>query len=219
MRASRPDTPGRDALVPIPVRSEPVTVVVAVLVVLTTLTLLNLLLTFGVVRKLREHTQELAAVRPPVTLTVGARVPDFTASTAGGEVVSLASLRAAGALVAFLAPDCSGCQEQLPSVRSALAEALETPTAVLVVLTRLHPEQPDREERERAELVAALGVSDTRAAVVHEPLDGALQSAFQVAAFPAFYLVGTDGRVAGVSNSAAQLAELAPGRDVVPAGR
>ncbi|MCW3815091.1 redoxin domain-containing protein [Micromonospora sp. DR5-3] len=193
-------------------------IVVAVLVVLTTLTLLNLLLTFGVIRKLREHTQELAAGRPPVTLSVGAQVPDFTASTDDGDVVSIASLRASGGLVAFLAPDCSGCQEQLPSVRSALAEALDTPAAVLIVLTRLQP-APDREDRERAELVAALGVLDSRATIVHEPLDGAVQSAFQVAAFPAFYLVDTDGRVAGVSNNASQLPNLSPGRDVVPAGR
>ncbi|MGK5674299.1 peroxiredoxin family protein [Micromonospora sp. URMC 106] len=193
-------------------------IVVAVLVVLTTLTLLNLLLTFGVIRKLREHTQELARARPPVTLSVGAQVPDFTAATAGGDVVSIASLRASGGLVAFLAPDCSGCQEQLPSTRSALAEALDTPMAVLVVITRLHP-APDRDDRERAELVAALGVEDSRAVIVHEPLDGALQSAFQVAAFPAFYLVDTDGRVAAASNNATQLPDLSPGRDVVSAGR
>lgn len=193
-------------------------IVVAALVVLTTLTLLNLLLTFGVVRKLREHTQELAAARPPVTLTVGAQVPDFTAPTVGGDVVSTATLQASGGLVAFLAPDCSGCQEQLPSVRSALAEALDTPMAVLIVLTRLRP-APDRADHERADLIASLGVLDTRAAVVDEPLDEPLQSAFQVAAFPAFYLVDTDGRVAGVSNNAARLAHLFPGRDVVPAGR
>lgn len=195
-------------------------IVVAVLVVLSTVTLLNLLLTFGVIRKLREHTQELAAVRPPVTLPVGARVPDFTASTVGGDVVSVDSLRASGGLVVFLAPDCSGCQEQLPSVRSALAEALDTPTAVLVVLTRLRPApEPERADLERAELVAALEVDGSRAAVVHEPLDGALQSAFQVAAFPAFYLVDSDGRVSGVSNNAAQLPGLLPGRDVVSVGR
>ncbi|MEV4543206.1 peroxiredoxin family protein [Micromonospora echinaurantiaca] len=191
-------------------------VVVAALVVLAVLALLNLLLTFGVIRKLREHTQELARARPPVTLPVGAQVPDFTAPTAGGDVVSIASLRASGGLVVFLAPDCSGCQEQLPAARSALAEALDTPVAVLVVLTRLRP-APEREDSERAELVTALGVLDSRAAIVHEPLDGALQSAFQVAAFPAFYLVDTDGRVAGVSNNASQLPDLSPRRDVVPA--
>lgn len=195
-------------------------IVVAVLVVLSTVTLLNLLLTFGVIRKLREHTRELGAVRPPVTLPVGAQVPDFAASTADGDVVSVASLRTAGGLVVFLAPDCSGCQEQLPSVRSALAEALDTPTAVVVVLTRLRPApEPARADRERAELVAALEVDGGRVAVVDEPLDGALQSAFQVAAFPAFYLVDTDGRVSGVSNNAAQLAGLLPGRDVVSVGR
>ncbi|MEV1329259.1 TlpA disulfide reductase family protein [Micromonospora costi] len=193
-------------------------VVVAVLVVLSILTLLNLLLTFGVIRKLREHTQELAAYRPPVTLPVGAQVPDFTAPAVAGDVVSLASLRASGALVAFLAPDCSGCQAQLPEVRAALADALDTPAAVVVVITRLHP-APERDDRDRADLVAALGVQGSRAVVVHEPLDGALQSVFQVAAFPAFYLVGTDGRVTGVSNNAGGLADLAPGRDTVAAGR
>ncbi|MFG3555298.1 hypothetical protein ACGGAQ_13050 [Micromonospora sp. NPDC047557] len=193
-------------------------IVVAVLVVLTTLTLLNLLLIFGILRRLREHTQELARARPPVTLPVGAAVPDFTVPTATDDVVSLASMRAAGGLVAFLAPDCSGCQEQLPAARAALAEALDTPRAVLIVLTRLRP-APDRDDQERAELLSALDVLDSRAAIVHEPLDGPLQSAFQVAAFPAFYLVDVDARVAGVSNSASELSSLIPGRDVVPAGR
>jgi hypothetical protein len=181
--------------------------IVAAIVVLTALVLLNLLLTFGVIRRLREHAQALETVSPRTTLTVGATVPDFAATTDRGEAVSAATLRSTGALVAFLAPDCPACEEQLPAVRSRLAEAVAGPAAVLVVLTRLHPapDAADSAAAEAAALVENLGVAGGPALIVHEPLDGPAQLAFQVAAFPAFYLVDTAGRVEAVTNAAAQL--------------
>jgi hypothetical protein len=48
-------------------------------------------------------------------------------------------------------------------------------------------------------------VAGSAALIVHEPLDGTLQTTFQVAAFPAFYLVDPDGKVAAASNGIADL--------------
>lgn len=192
--------------------------IVAALVILTALTLLNLLLTFGVIRRLREYAPLLDQSGPPVTLAVGTQVPDFTAQSADGAVVTAATLRGAGGLVMFLAPDCSGCQEQLPAVREKLTEAAASPLTILVVLTRLRPSsEPD--DADAAELEEALRVVDQRAMIVHEPLDGPVQSTFQVAAFPAFYVVDDAGRVASAGNGAADLPRLSGVGDVVAAGR
>ncbi|MEJ3749586.1 redoxin domain-containing protein [Actinomycetes bacterium KLBMP 9797] len=197
--------------------------IVAALVMLTALVLLNLLLTFGVIRKLREHARDLAPVVPRTTLAAGATVPDFTATTDRGEAVSTATFRGAGGLVAFLAPDCPACAEQLPAVRSRLADAAGGAGAVVVVLTRLHPDAASggasgagsgAAEAEAAALVEELGVAGGPALIVHEPLDGPAQTAFQVAAFPAFYLVDGDGRVEVATNAAAQL-PARPRLDVV----
>jgi peroxiredoxin len=178
--------------------------IVAAIAVLTALVLLNLLLTFGVIRRLREHSEQLAANAPNRTIPVGATVPEFSATSERGAVVSTATLRGDGALVAFMAPDCAACTEQLPAVRERLAATVGGQTAVLVVFTRLR-EATDPNDASAAELAESLGVAGSAALIVHEPLDGTLQTTFQVAAFPAFYLVDPDGKVAAASNGIADL--------------
>jgi hypothetical protein len=172
-------------------------IVVAAIAVLTALVLLNLLLTFGVLRRLREHAAQLAASAPPQTLAVGATVPEFTATTDRGEPVSTATLRSHGALVVFMAPDCTACTEQLPQVREKIAAANG---AVLLVITHLRT--PD--DASARALAESLGATD----VVREPIDGPLQSAFQVAGFPSFYLVDPAGTVAAVTSSVDRLPQL-----------
>ncbi|MBE1491458.1 TlpA family protein disulfide reductase [Plantactinospora soyae] len=191
-------------------------IVVAALVLLTALTLLNLLLTFGVIRRLRQSP--MAAGGPPHTLAVGAPVPEFTAPDAEGGTVTAAALRDGGGLVMFLAPDCSGCQEQLPAVREKLAEAADGALRIVVVLTRLRPSaEPDATAV--AALEAALGIAPEQVILVREELDGPVQSAFRVAAFPAFYLFDDTGRVVHAGNGAADLPRLSPVAQVVTAGR
>src|SRR6185369_4424117 len=145
------DRPGRD---PRPSTSQTgahrMPIVVAAIAVLTGLVLLNLLLTFGVIRRLREHSEQLAASAPPRTLPVGAAVPEFTATTEQGRVVSTATLRSHGALVAFMASDCTACTEQLPAVRETIAAANG---AVLLVITHLRT--PD--DAAARELAGSLG--------------------------------------------------------------
>ncbi|GLI02893.1 peroxiredoxin family protein [Phytohabitans aurantiacus] len=195
--------------------------IVAAIAVLTALVLLNLLLTFGVIRRLREHSEQLAANAPTRTIPVGATVPEFSATSERGDAVSTATLRGdgrggTGALVAFMAPDCPACAEQLPAVRERLATAVGGPTAVLVVFTRLRA-ATDPGDKSAAELAEALGVAGGPAVIVHEPLDGTLQTTFQVAAFPAFYLVDPDGKVAAASNGITDL-PVPPQRSLGPVG-
>jgi hypothetical protein len=183
-----------------------VPIVVAVLVLLTLLVLLDLLLTFGVIRKLREHTERLDLIPRDESHSVGTPAPAFSATTATGTTVS-ARLFDGGGLAVFLAPDCPGCRSQLPDVRRKLAAAVAAAVPVLLVVTRLHPERDLGEEA--AETDEALAALDGRAVVVHEPLDGALQSAFKVANFPAFFRIGADGRIAVATNHATRLPDEA----------
>ncbi|GIJ56846.1 peroxiredoxin family protein [Virgisporangium aurantiacum] len=181
-------------------------IVVAVLVLLTLLVLLDLVLTYGVIRKLREHTERLDLVSHPEPQMAGLPTPAFSATTATGETVS-AQLFDGGGLAVFLAPDCPGCRSQLPDVRQKLATAVAAAVPVLLVVTRLHPERDlGAEAAEIDELLAAL---DGGVAVVREPLDGAVQSAFKVTSYPGFFRIGADGRIAVATNHATQLPDEA----------
>jgi hypothetical protein len=209
MTGPRPVTPDRRGpfALPVPPRQEPpVPIVVTVLVVLTLLVLLDLLLTFGVIRKLREHTERLDLMPRPEPQLVGLPTPAFSATAATGATVS-ASLFDGGGLAVFLAPDCPGCRSQLPDVRRKLDAAVAASVPVLLVVTRLHPERDlGAEAAEIDELLAAL---DGHAVVVREPLDGAVQAAFKVSSYPGFFRIGADGRIAVATNHATQLPDEA----------
>lgn len=85
-------------------------ILIAALAVLATLCVLNLLLTFGIVRRLRQMEDEELG---DLTLAVGSALPDFTAVTTTGNRVSSSTV-GRGAVVAFFSPDCGACRRQLP---------------------------------------------------------------------------------------------------------
>ena len=79
------------------------------------LCLLDLLLTFGVIRRLREHTSMLTAAEGTIESYVGLRAGEspepFSAVTISGEeVAGAAGLR----MVAFFSSWCAACPEQVP---------------------------------------------------------------------------------------------------------
>src|SRR4051794_27751864 len=97
------------------------------LVVVGALAVANLLLTFGVIRRLREHTEQLAerpaGGRRELVIGVGAAPDDFVAMTTAAEPVSRASI-AGGQLVGFFTPGCAPCEELAPRF---LDRAMTTP--------------------------------------------------------------------------------------------
>jgi hypothetical protein len=86
-------------------------------VVVGVLTLLNLLLTFGVIRRLREHTELISArgesVSPDLMLGVGDSPGGFSAVATDGTAVSREGL-VAGQFVGFFSPNCDPCAEMAP---------------------------------------------------------------------------------------------------------
>ncbi|WP_067830078.1 TlpA family protein disulfide reductase [Actinomadura kijaniata] len=149
---------------------------VAAVVLLAVLSLFNLLLTLGVVRRLRRREGETDLILP-----AGAAVPEFAAVTAAGETLTRDSL--SGAVVGFFSPDCGACEAQLPK----FAQLAAGHRAVAV----LHGGE--------AETRAHRAVLGEAAEVVVEETGGPMGKAFAVSAYPTFALVGPDGTVTASS--------------------
>ncbi|MBF9133216.1 hypothetical protein I0C86_30270 [Plantactinospora sp. S1510] len=149
---------------------------------------INLLFTFGVVRRLREQSAELAALRSgglpdsaladaAVTHPVGVAVGHLDTAGVDGQRVTSTTL-GTRPLVGFFSPHCEPCKEQLPAF---VAHAEARPggrDGVLAVVVGT--------DEETAEVVARLRPVAT---VVTEPDQGPVQRAFGVTGFPAFVLV------------------------------
>jgi thiol-disulfide isomerase/thioredoxin len=153
---------------------------VAAVVVLGLFCVLNAVFCFGIVRRLREHTELLDKLagggQSDLIVGAGASVGDFTASTVDSVAVSGTTL-AGPTLVAFFAPGCGPCTEERPKF-AALA-ATHPRDRVLVVVTGLDDEAA-------APLVAELR---DLAGVVREDDGGPVQQAFGVGGYPTFALV------------------------------
>jgi thiol-disulfide isomerase/thioredoxin len=172
-----------------------VTYVVAALVVTNVLTLLNLLLLFGVIRRLREYPAQLAAGLPgPSLLPAGTQVEAFATTDADGRPVHREELPE-GTVVGFFSPGCAPCEALLPKFvthaagmpggrESAVAVVTGTPEDVSNYVTQLSP-------------VARV--------VIEEPAGGVVVRAFEVSAYPAVFQLDGDGRVLA---SAASLERL-----------
>lgn len=150
------------------------------------LTLVNVLFTLGVVRRLREHTAELAALRSGRTagsdsdalaLPAGSPVAAFAAESVDGRPVTIDAL-GDRLLVGFLSPHCAPCKERLAGFVEYAATRPAGRDAVLAVVIGT-PEE------------AAGTVAQLRdvATVVVETDGGPVQQAFAVTGFPAFLLV------------------------------
>lgn len=164
--------------------------VVAALVLLGLLCLVNLLLTVGILRRMRAQAAtgsgSLFALRP------GSDIGEFAATTTDGEPVTAATLNGT---VGFFSADCPACHDTLPDF---LAHAREQGRdRVLAVVGG-----------DDADTVRALAEV---ARVVPADLDGGpVAAAFRNTWTPALYVVA-DGRVVATAGRVHEL--------TVPAGR
>jgi thiol-disulfide isomerase/thioredoxin len=150
------------------------------------LALLNLLLTFGVIRRLRGHTDQLAKLANPhadTMLPAGAQVGQFATTTTHGEPVST-SLLAGRTLVGFFSPGCPACEVLLPSFVEYATTMPGGRQQVLAVVAGGSDQAPAK--------VEALSRC---ARVVRADYDDAVIRAFGVNAYPAVCMVEADGTV------------------------
>lgn len=153
--------------------------------------LLNLLLTFGVIRRLREHTELLnqrvidrAAAPGPIMLEAGRTVGDFSVTTVDGAEVSNADLTGRR-LVGFFSPSCSACAENMPAyVAHAQTQAGGRDRVLSVVVGS---------EAETADMTRQLEKVST---VVRDVEQGPISRAFAVDGYPAYGILDGDTVVA-----------------------
>jgi len=160
------------------------------MVLVGTVALLNLVLTFGVIRRLREHTGLLAErdrpEGPAVMLATGEAPDEFAATTTGGERLTRDDL--GGALVGFFSPNCGPCREQAPLFVRRAAGTAGGRSRVLAVVVG--------DETAVAQMVAEF---EPVARVVVErgvAAEGSVSQAFGVRGFPALAVLDADGAVA-----------------------
>ena len=173
-------------------------ILVAAIGLVGLLCLADLLLTFGVIRRLREHTEQLAGLRgqdvPVSGLPYGATPEPFTALTASGERLhGPDGLR----VVAFFAAGCSACPERVPAFLDYLRVNEVTRDAMLAVITSSQPE-PVSYQESLAEV----------APVCVEPHDSGIATTFSVRAFPSFCVLDGAGSVVAFSHDLAALPAL-----------
>ncbi|MGW6934543.1 TlpA family protein disulfide reductase [Lentzea sp. NPDC054927] len=159
-------------------------VLTAAVVVVGILCVLDLLLSFGIIRRLREQNEALRDLREKQAATE----PDIMAPA--GSAISLSAVDAAdaadavdvsGALVGFFSPNCEPCKERVP-------QFIEYATGHRGKVIAIAAGDPD----EVADLVVRLGEV---AEVVVEEMGGPLHTAFGTTGYPAVCLVDDDSTV------------------------
>jgi hypothetical protein len=185
----------------------------AAVVVVGPLCLLDLVLTLGVIRQLRQHATLLGRLqqeRPGgFAMAAGETVADFAATTTGGEAVSR-ELLGGRSLVGFFLLRCQPCAQQLPRFVEFARSVPGGAERVLAVVAG-----GPIEETEYARQLAPV------ARVVIEEARGPVQAAFQVRGFPTLYLVDAGGVVAaaGPTMSAVEGAPALPATQGARAAR
>ena len=122
-----------------------------VVVLVAVVAVLNLVLTMGVIRRLREQQGALAALRRHEQRlpSVGAVVTDFDTVDADGRRLSHRDLTGP-ALVGFFTPGCEPCRALLPRFVAELADSGRRGVAVIVT----EPGEDDTEYRQSLARVA-----------------------------------------------------------------
>lgn len=100
-------------------------------VMLWTLVLVNLLLTFGLIRRLRAGTQNLVPVERG--LAPGEVAPPFTAQTLDGKTVTLTSYIGQPTAFLFITTTCGPCRDGVPRYEALYQKAAQSGVQLVLV--------------------------------------------------------------------------------------
>ncbi|WP_182881022.1 TlpA family protein disulfide reductase [Microbispora sp. H10949] len=163
------------------------------------LCLIDLVLTVGVIRRLRTHEEMLAArpgVSPPIVLPPGATIGAFSAVSTDGVHVSAETLTEP-ALVGVFSPDCPACGDRLPQFAERARSFPGGRGSVLAVL--VGTEEEVAAQRRALEPVAL---------VLIEEYGTGVTKALRVQGFPSLALLDGHGRVLASGSTLADLDAL-----------
>ena len=175
------------------------------------LCLLDLVLTYGVIRRLREHARQLASA-PPARRPAQARpLPEpgtvigrFATTSATGEPLT-SDLFDDETLVGFFSPDCGPCKKLLPDFLIRAAQGPGGRSRALAVVVG-DPEAA-------TPLVAAL--EPVAQVVIEAGTGGMVSAAFDVTSYPSVFTV--DGNRTVTASGRAMAALRRPARPVAAA--
>ncbi|MEU9338866.1 hypothetical protein AB0D49_37905 [Streptomyces sp. NPDC048290] len=156
---------------------------IAAVVFVGLLCVLDLILSLGVMKRLREHTELINNLSGRASIGVGEEVGDFTAGTVDGGTVTRAQL-ADGTLVGFFSPSCPACKEKLPKFVQHAAAMPGGRDRVLATVVG--------DARQTTDMVAAL--SPVARVVAESAQHGSVASAFQISAFPSVLMLAANDR-------------------------
>jgi len=165
------------------------TFLIALVAVIGIVTVLNLLLLFGVIRRLKEHDQAIARIpfgadAPAASmLAPGSEVGEFIAVSTDGVQVTKTALTGA-TMVGFFSVSCAPCVENAPKFAEHAAGLPGGKDSVLAIVVADGDDDP-------FEMVDILS---NGVRVVVEGYDGPMATAFGVTAFPTYAVVAS-GRV------------------------
>lgn len=182
-----------------------VSLLTAAVIVVGALCTLDLLLTFGVIRRLKAHTahlEQLLAGGPggAALPSVGASIDEFAATTTDGESVSRARLNNP-TVVAFFSPGCGPCRDTLPLFAAGASERGGDRARILAVISG--PGGANARPGEAGEMAQSL----TGLARVIVDTDWTVSKAFGVGVFPGFCVVDDTGTIIA-SGSASDLDQI-----------
>lgn len=118
------------------------TILIISSILLWVMVLLNMLLTLGLARRIRN-----AAFPLMESLKIGQKAPDFSAPTLQGKTMTLADYAGHPTAFVFISPHCTPCREELPHLRDLAPKAKGFGAElVLVAMKGRKPHVPLRRE-------------------------------------------------------------------------
>ena len=175
---------------------------VAAVVLLAGVAVINLLLTIGVIGRLRDHAAALKSMQdssPGFALSPGDQIPDFVAEDLDHRLVSRESIAGREALMGFFSASCRACEIQLPEFLQA-ADAMRRQEAEVVAVVSGSGD-------EQASLVEKLRQS---VRVIPESEYGPVTSTMEVRGFPVFYHWTPDGVLVSAAHDVRRLVAPTP---------
>ncbi len=166
---------------------------VGFMVLLAGLLALNLLATFGLVRRVREHEQQLSerdATNVRLGLPVGTPLPPFHVTDASGHDLHPATWPSQ-VVVAFFSTTCDACRDHLPPFLEWATQHDRDATVCVI-------------DGPIPDALAMAGSAGSVTRLVLEPAAQRLASAFGITGIPVLFQV-TDGRVTASGTRMQQL--------------
>ncbi len=154
------------------------------LIVLWIISIFNLILTFGLIRKISKITS-MPDFEDVPTLDVGTQAPDFNAETLDGTSSNLAAFASQQTAFIFVSPTCTPCIEKIPAIHKIEPRAKRH--GVNIVLVSL----ADKSETQGFVAKHSIKLPTLSAPMGSNPF----ADDYKIAGTPFYYLVDEMGKV------------------------